>query len=345
MPENDFLPFATGAGADVLDQADYAAASTGGGFVENGQPSGIFPSVNFNKIARQGSIGTAALAAYIVQQLDVNVIDDGNLSEFVANLTAAIKIGGGRVALTANAQFYVSPSGNDANNGSSGAPWFTLQHAWNAISALYDLAGFTITINLANGTYTTGLFASGALPGQIGSNSIIFNGNSTPSSVTVSTTAGNSCFTANAAFFTVQGMTLTASGGDASCLQSGTQGGIAFSNIDFGSAAYAHIAANNGSIQATGGYSIVGSADYHWVCTAHGLILIVDTAVTVSGTPAFTIFASCVSQSLMEVYGNTYSGSATGKLYDVSQNSVVISGASTFPGNVAGTTETGGEFS
>jgi hypothetical protein len=85
MPENDFLPFATGAGANVADQATYAGSATQTGGVTTGKAS----SSLFNKSMRQASMFAAAMAALIVEQLDTDVIDDGNLPALISLLTDA----------------------------------------------------------------------------------------------------------------------------------------------------------------------------------------------------------------------------------------------------------------
>lgn len=88
MPaENDFLPFAAASGANVLDQASYAAASaTATGFV-----SGTASSAAVNKTLRQASIMAAAIAKFIVNEIDADVIDDGTLDTIIANFVLAIR--------------------------------------------------------------------------------------------------------------------------------------------------------------------------------------------------------------------------------------------------------------
>ncbi|MGA7748655.1 MAG: hypothetical protein WCA63_00760 [Gallionella sp.] len=88
--ENDFLAFGIGAEANVIDQADYLAADSGSGVVVNGFAAGLAQSAWLNKVWRQGSIGTALLAAYIVQQTGEAVLDNGNMATLLAQLSAAI---------------------------------------------------------------------------------------------------------------------------------------------------------------------------------------------------------------------------------------------------------------
>lgn len=104
MAENDFLPFAAASGANVLDQADYAAASaTATGFV-----SGVASSQAVNKTLRQTSIIAAAIAKFIVNEIDADVIDDGTLDTIIANFVLAIRAanpsaGGTVTGVTGNA--------------------------------------------------------------------------------------------------------------------------------------------------------------------------------------------------------------------------------------------------
>jgi hypothetical protein len=87
MAENDFLPFAAASGANVLDQADYAAASaTATGFV-----SGVASSAAVNKTLRQSSIMAAVIAKFIVNEVNANVIDDGTLDTIINNFILAIR--------------------------------------------------------------------------------------------------------------------------------------------------------------------------------------------------------------------------------------------------------------
>jgi hypothetical protein len=88
---NDFLAFATGVGANVVDQADYAAAS----YVTEGYSAGIAVSEQLNKTWRQSSFITAALAQYVNNQTGLDVLDDGNLAGFITKLTSAIVVGAG----------------------------------------------------------------------------------------------------------------------------------------------------------------------------------------------------------------------------------------------------------
>ena len=87
MPlQNDFLPFAAKAGANVMTQADYAAAAT----TATGVVSGTASSAAANKTWRQASLMAAMIAQFIVDKAVQPVVDDGTTATIEANFIAAI---------------------------------------------------------------------------------------------------------------------------------------------------------------------------------------------------------------------------------------------------------------
>ncbi|WP_186163594.1 gp53-like domain-containing protein [Burkholderia gladioli] len=112
MPaENDFLPFATGEGANVLSQAAYAAMTALG----TGFQAGTAESAALNKVWRQSSIMSAMLGQFITSLTGQSALDDGTTATLLANFVAAIGIAGSnRTQLTdtgaANAYAAANPS-------------------------------------------------------------------------------------------------------------------------------------------------------------------------------------------------------------------------------------------
>jgi hypothetical protein len=92
MPTNDIKAFATGVGANVLSQAEYAALTT---LLANGFQAGIAKSQELNKVWRQSSFIAASFAKFIVDQAGVDVLDDGDVAglttKFVTALTALVQ--------------------------------------------------------------------------------------------------------------------------------------------------------------------------------------------------------------------------------------------------------------
>jgi hypothetical protein len=105
---NDFLPFGTSVGANVLDQASYAAlpARTAG------FSAGTAKSVELNKVWRQSAFIASVLAQFIADTTGQNVLDDGNAAALQAKLVTALRgvvaseslAGAIQIATTAEAQ-------------------------------------------------------------------------------------------------------------------------------------------------------------------------------------------------------------------------------------------------
>jgi len=84
--EVDYLPVAVNAGANVDSQANFL----GSGYQLNGFQNGIAQPFQANKIWRQSSMIAAAVANFISNELNIAVLDDGNLTNLITNLTNAI---------------------------------------------------------------------------------------------------------------------------------------------------------------------------------------------------------------------------------------------------------------
>lgn len=89
MSEVDYVPWATGGGANVYVAAVYQALAT----LATGVEPGLADPQQANTTWRLASMTSAALANYISQQLGIAVLDDGNLTTLTANLTSAVGVG------------------------------------------------------------------------------------------------------------------------------------------------------------------------------------------------------------------------------------------------------------
>lgn len=92
---SDYLPVATGGGANVDSQVNFS----GSGYQVNGFTAGIAQSIQINKVHRQASMVAAALTNFIVNVLGINIQDDGNLAGLITNLTKAIQRGSNILAV------------------------------------------------------------------------------------------------------------------------------------------------------------------------------------------------------------------------------------------------------
>lgn len=86
MPTNDFIGFASAGSANVMSQADYAAAAEQ---IDGVQP-GPASSALANKIWRQGANMSAALGAFIASS-GYDAIDNGDIDSLQSNLTSALR--------------------------------------------------------------------------------------------------------------------------------------------------------------------------------------------------------------------------------------------------------------
>lgn len=249
-----------------------------------------------------------------------------------------------REKLSAPRTYYVRTDGSDSNDGLSntaGSAFLTIQKAIDAASAL-DNGGHNIIIQVADGNYPAAIVGKSF----VGSGQIIVQGNvTTPANVTVA--IAGTVFTCDGVTGTylIRGFTLSSS--SSACLSCGSGSAIRFSHINFG-ASGGHIATSGGVVLAVGPYSITGGAAYHANSAYNGLVYLSSIAITLVGTPAFSLaFARSEVMALISVFNVTITGAATGKRYIVADNSVIFvngAGATYLPGNAAGTNDGTGVY-
>lgn len=256
--------------------------------------------------------------------------------------------GGGREILTANRTYYVRTDGSDSNDGltdSAGGAFLTVQKAINSAAEL-DTATYNITIQVKDGTFAGEIECKNIL----GSGTVTIQGNSgTPSNVVID---GRVYKDTPGTIYTIKDfLMIKNTTSNTSAIEARSFSAIYFGNIVFSTGWTRHLyAAFGGSIRILTSYAISASATYHIQLLNGNLSVETGITVTISGTPAFTTFIECGRISLANFINTyvTFSGGATGKRYNADMNSVIFTaggGASYFPGDVAGTTATGGQYS
>jgi hypothetical protein len=247
--------------------------------------------------------------------------------------------------LTGNLNLYVRTDGSDSNDGlanTSGGAFLTIQAAVNK-AYTYDLNGNTLTINIADGTYSGTVACSGPFKGGI----VRINGNSgTPANVVLSSGAGVALTASNYCNLQIRGVKLQATSGV--CMFANTYATLSlYGAIEFG-AAGAHVyCTTNATINLLQNYTISGAAAQHWVGDTFATINCYGRTITITGTPAFsTEFCNVANFSFAYVFSNTFSGSATGKRYTCTGNSIISTGggATYLPGNSSGSVATQGQY-
>lgn len=127
MPTNDFVPFATGVGANVLSQADYLASPA----LSPGQQPGVAASALNNKALRQATFIASCLAQYLANITGNNIIDNGVEATVLATMAltwaapnpVAFIGTGAQASYTANTPIIaqtILKDTNSAYNGSTG---------------------------------------------------------------------------------------------------------------------------------------------------------------------------------------------------------------------------------
>ena len=257
-----------------------------------------------------------------------------------------------REKLTAARTYYVRTDGSDSNTGlanTSGGAFLTIQKAIDVVAQTIDLGAYSVTIQVADGTYT----ASVTMRPYIGTGAVTIQGNSTtPANVVLSTTSAHCINNSSRSALTVKDVKIqTTTSGYGVVASNG--GLVSINNVDFGACANGHMYIDTyGRVTAAGSYAISGSAPAHVIPNLQGSFTMNSGTVTLTGTPAFSsAFLYCSSLGFAYINGVgsavTFSGSATGKKYDVLLNSVVNTGGSGtnyLPGDSAGTTSSGGLY-
>jgi hypothetical protein len=365
FPPLCFVPIATGGagpfGADF--NGIFNQITAGLQWSQAGGPS--YYDASFSS-----SIGGYPLGAIVPSQTRIGVLWQSTVDNNTTNPdsnSAANWISLIPQVLTAPLNIYVATTGSDTMNTglTSGSPFATLQRAWNYLQQGYDLNGFTATINVANGTYTTGVACSGMPLGAVATNTqtgdpnnaITFLGNpASPSSCIISVSNAN-CFTAQAgANFVVNGFKLQATGVPLSSyvnLGSGLYafagGGIVFKNMDFGACNIHIYVGNLGFISSNGNpYTVSGNAVGHVNCAQCSYMTPTNSAVTFLSTPAFSgpFVVSQMSSSILAT-GMSFVGTFVGSRYSAVSNGVINTGTANvnyFPGTAAGSTASGGQY-
>lgn len=251
-----------------------------------------------------------------------------------------------RTVIAATTSFYVASTGSDSNDGSSAAPWLTMQHAIDTICATYEIAkGVTIDIRVAAGTYVGPIsFTAG-------------NGQTTDFTIRIWGVSGDKTavrfvgpVTAVGANFIIIDCTVEITGtGSATALRATTRGSIRFNNgklISTGDSQFKILAGadSNSVIQFATAldleFSQVGSVFF----AADGSSVGSSTAfsslpVTISGSPSVLgQFALAASGGSVDLTGLTFSGSpVTGKRFTAQGTGQVFPMGAGIPGTVAGT--------
>ena len=86
MATNEFKPFSIAGGANIISQAEYETLTA----LSTGFTAGVAKANEINKVLRQASFIAAALAQFVSDKANVDVMDDGSISGFNTKLGNAL---------------------------------------------------------------------------------------------------------------------------------------------------------------------------------------------------------------------------------------------------------------
>lgn len=229
------------------------------------------------------------------------------------------------------------------------ADYATIQEAWDHICFDLDLAGFTVTIQLADGTHNGGLDdypvdVANAGQNYIGGGYVILNGNpASPSNVIVTDTDDFTIRIAHS-YLKVQNFEVRGTG----CGIGAAWNGVIENGpgMRFGTCGTEQIhASSGGQIRFENDYSIVGNGGSHWFVHSQAQLRLGTITVTLVGVPNFTsAFYIGGTDGFLDAGAVTFSGTATGQQWFIDNNSMTGIGnggdITVLPGSTTGNTNT-----
>lgn len=243
----------------------------------------------------------------------------------------------GLTVLTADTSYYVSPTGNDTNNGLSAiTPFKSIGRAITVLRTTVFFAGYRATINLAAGTYPENVVIAHA-PGPI-----VIQG---PSSAVIAPATG-AAVRMSFSDVSLKGVTIGGGGCDYGVWVE--TGGLvtADSVVVAASGIFHYIAIKGGVLRIVGTSTIAGKTVYHIGVYDNGVVHYSPTTVTFTAAHTMSIFAQAGRGGIFNA-GDAPSISfvgapATGcKKYDQYISGGLWLGGKVLPGSVAGTATPG----
>jgi Protein of unknown function (DUF2793) len=255
--------------------------------------------------------------------------------------------GGVREQLTAARTYFVATTGLDSNTGlAAGTPFLTLQKAIDTVAGL-DIGAFDVTVQLADGTYSTGVLVRGPF---LGSGVVTIKGNTaSPQNVILSRAAADAV-TVRVGALRLEALTLQTSGASGSTIMAELGGLVVLGpGLRFGACINYHVLALTRAvvrIETGAAIAIVGGGASH-LAAAGGQIDASGNTWTLTGTPVFTNFVLATSGGLVGLFNPVFSGAATGSRYFASINGMIntyTGNTALLPGSTAGAVATGGVY-
>lgn len=278
----------------------------------------------------------------------------------VDRTTGAVRFpsGGVRELLTAHRTYYVRTDGSDTNTGlanTAGGAFLTIQRAIDVVAAL-DVSIFNVTIQVADGTYTSGTIM---LRSPMGSGQVTLQGNNTtPGNVVLLLNGFGILADTLTTVFVLRGFELRAQAANNYAVEARNGSLVQFGRLRFGTGAHpwrAHFRVQSYAVVTNVGgggqhYEIADSPAWFHAYILNGTFSLGNAPeITLTGTPAWGVAFIQVRECGNALIPSTtlFTGSATGARYSAVMNgvlSVQSAGANFLPGSSAGTVSTGGLY-
>ena len=153
----------------------------------------MLTDAELRKLITRGEAGSDRSTATVLRNF-ADLIGGELSPELQATIQALIDTTN-RERLSANRTYYVRTDGSDSNDGltnSAAGAFLTPQKAWDTIQNTLDLAGFTVTVRLGDGTYSSSLNCTGPVQGQEIASSVTFRSDSgSNTACIISVSSGN----------------------------------------------------------------------------------------------------------------------------------------------------------
>lgn len=254
---------------------------------------------------------------------------------------------GGREVLTAGRNYYVRTDGNDSNTGlenTAGGAFLTIQKAVDVVCSL-DTSIYQVYIYVGSGTYYETVNFKPTVGAKVPQ---IIGNSSTPQNVVISGTNAPALQTLNGGSWSVEGVTLQASGTGSWDGANVTYGYLRLKNIRIGSCRSGIRSNSQALVQVEGILRVFGNPQIVVNLTNSSACTFFPSEVICESTPVFNYFASVNSSSAMQVSGNLIvTGTATGSRYSVNTNGALVTftgNVNLLPGSTPGATATGGQY-
>ncbi|MCJ7583503.1 MAG: hypothetical protein MUO30_01850 [Anaerolineales bacterium] len=245
-------------------------------------------------------------------------------------------------------------TGNDANTGLAQTRAGAFLNISAAITAVYliDMGGYNVTLQLAKSTYgeygVSGVQFSMDTP-LVGRGNVILAGDDTTPNNCRLATWDDCVVVSGPTYVMLGGVELTASAG--SCLNVYNNGFLEINGpVRFGPAGFVHVFVHmSGIVTNYSDYDIFGGASAHLDVESSGVIQFAGQTITLIDVPDFGVSFAIARNAILRSYDQTFVDTATGKRFSVTTMGFIdingdVAGLTYFPGDVAGTIESGGVY-